>query len=647
MNKNNLLKVALLPLVLAAAAGCDGNGGQPTFDFDKETDVYGVLPTTVTDANVSIDFLVYIEGQNGTIEDIGNYSPILDEDGDPYDPIQGKKRLYGPEDIEFIEAAKYFAAASEFKRYCPDVKINLIYCSIGDYNKTIQAYREQYKHLPHLMWATDHVVEMMEVGMAVDVSQYDDAAYYDSYNDYMMSRFRFGNFQAGFPIAAEPWGVFVNTDDLVEYNVLNKVYEDGVCTDEYKEWVDNFTWEAFMEAVKATSTDNHAGLDKVVEYLVSYSLDTVNAKFLSEGQVDLTGPEVDAVMSRLLGYENELAMGNGYTAYIHDASRPQQGTADKTKFPNLADWAGTKNFVEDQYFTFTASAPWSLTTYSQYIEEHNLQDEITIDFLPYPKVDEDAFAYSGIAVEGLTVGQQCIIGSDENGERCENGQAELEQEVAAYFAMFFGCDPRAIESRKNVKYVFNGTPYEGSLSLPIIKRGFQFDWQDDPELSKDDPSLDYDDNWQYQLALWLEVYNAYVTDDQPADVEDFTNVSYGLTKMLDTIYGDEVSTLNFWNEPVNVYENNEPRDIFDNWQQRYAKFVNTDSNSGYLGSPDYVSEVMARLAEVEEDINANAEKAWLDLNDKVYIYYGTDEDGEPLYTIDRTGRNDYEGSIFN
>ena len=104
-------------------------------------------------------------------------------------------------------------------------------------------------------------------------------------------------------------------------------------------------------------------------------------------------------MSRLLGLENELATAsNGYTAYIHDGTAPQKGTPDKTKYPNLADWDGTKNFVEDQYFTFTASAPWSLTTYSQYIEQHNLQDEITIDYLPYPKVDDDAFAYSGIAV---------------------------------------------------------------------------------------------------------------------------------------------------------------------------------------------------------------------------------------------------------
>ena len=50
-----------------------------------------------------------VEGQNGTIEDVGNYSPILNEDGDPVDPKTGEIRKYGPEDIQFSEKLEEYA----------------------------------------------------------------------------------------------------------------------------------------------------------------------------------------------------------------------------------------------------------------------------------------------------------------------------------------------------------------------------------------------------------------------------------------------------------------------------------------------------------------------------------------------------------
>ena len=610
-------------------------------DVKQEEDIYGMLPASVKNANLNIDFLVYIEGQEGTIEDIGNYSPYVNEDGLPYDPATGDIRKYGPQDLSSIEMARYFGAASAFKKLAPGVKINLVYTSIGSYNDTIRQYRDQYGHLPHIMWATDHVVEMMEQGYAADVSMYSDAEYYDSYNEYFMTRFNFGGFQGGFPIAAEPWGVFVNTTDLEKYYVVSDVYNDnGLNTDAYKNWVDTFTWEKFIEAVKLCSNDTHAGLSKVVEYFLSYSLSTVNEQFIAEGTVDFTSDEVISTMRKLLEYENTLA-NNDYTVYLYDQSSTGQ-TPNTEKFPEAAGWAGTKNFCENQYATFYAEAPWSLTTISQYINENKLNDTISVDFLPYPMVDENSNQYTGIAVEGLTIGNQCPVDINGNPE-CHSDSSWEEQEVAAYFAMFMGADPRAIEANSKVKYVFDGVEYTGSLSLPIVKKGFRYSWQDNPDLSKDDPAQAFADNWAYILSKWFEIYTVYVTDGKTPDVTNFTNIAYGLSKMIDTIYGERVTTLNFWNEPVNVYEDGTSRDIFVNWQTRYTYFINPDTLSGNLGSSTYVDSVIAGLPALEEDINTNTEKVWYDLQDNIDMYYGWG-----VYDVtDRTDRNDYEGSIVS
>ena len=113
--------------------------------------------------------------------------------------------------------------------------------------------------------------------------------------------------------------------------------------------------------------------------------------------------------------------------------------------------------------------------------------------------------------------------------------------------------------------------------------------------------------------------------------------------MLDTIYGDEVTTLNFWNEPVNVYEDGEVRDIFTNWQTRFTHFINPETLTGTLGSADYVDSVLAGLADMEADINTNTQKVWMDLQDNIDMYYGSGK----YDVMDRENRNDYEGSIID
>ena len=619
---------------------------EPSWSFSQEEDEYDLIPQEVLDAEVEIDFVVYIEGQNGRIPDIGNYS------NDPED----KDRKYHPKDITSIEMAKYFGAAAAFKKLAPGVKINLQYCSISEYPELIREYNNQKGHLPQLMWGTDHVVEMLGVGYNHDVSEYSDSPYYEQYNEYFMSRFNFGVFQAGLPIAAEPWGVFVNLNNLEEYKIVSDTIADGECTDEYKEWVDNFTWENFVDAARKSTTDTHAGLSKVVEYFTSYSMETINSTFISDGTVDLSSDEVRATTQKLLEYEQELSQ---YCVYKYDET--STGNVAKDYFSNAAAWKGTENFVKDQYATFYAEAPWSLTTISQYVNAHNekaLTDstivplDTKVDFLPYPKVDEDAQAFTGIAVEGLTVGNLCPVGDKDGKAHCYSEDARLEMEVASYFAMFMGLDPRSIKSQSEVKYVFDGTNYTGHLSLPLTKRNSKFDWQEDESLGLEDPAADYEDNWQYQLALWFDVYDLYLTNDEPADVEYYSNITYGLVQMLDSIYmldgmGDDyVTCLNFWNEPVNIPEGGDIKDIFDRWQRRFLDFGAEETNDGVLGTPGYVAAVLANLADMETEINENSATAWSFLQECVDTYY-FDEDYNSLYNVlDKSYRNEYEGSLY-
>ena len=289
MKKENKLAVLMIPLFALTISSC-GNKQNSTeknsekasvpqseeevYSFEQQVDEFNLLPDDVKNADCEIDFLVYIEGQNGAISDIGNYSA---------DPNSVPKRKYHPEDVTSIEMARWFGAAAAFKELVPNVKINLIYAPItGDftYNDALKSYKESKGHLPQLLWSVDHVGELLNSGYNTDLSKYADSEYYQSYNDYFMSRFNYGGFQAGLPIAAEPWGVFVNTDALEKYYVLNEPVVDevtGECSDEYKDWVDNFTWDNFMSAVERTTTADHAGLSRVVEFLLSYSVSSTHS----------------------------------------------------------------------------------------------------------------------------------------------------------------------------------------------------------------------------------------------------------------------------------------------------------------------------------------------------------------------------------
>ena len=540
-----ILALTLFPLLTMTIAGCgnktntdsnnsgDSNSPVTTWPEEQQEDIYGVLPEEVKNANVSIDLLVYIEGQQKRLPDIGNFSN---------DPSKPGYRYY-PKDVSAIELSTLFGAANAFKKLCPGVQINLSFCNIDDYPGAVRQYKEANGHLPQLMLGTEHVVQMLAQGYCYDLSRYSDSAYYEQYNDYFISRFNYGGFQAAFPVSASPWGILTNATSLEDYNIISSVIDPNtnLPSQEYKNYINDFTWERFAKTVKDTNdriNDYHAGISKPVEWFVDYSLPSIYDQFISTGTVDFTSEEALAKITRLLEYENEIA-NNAVYKYGIDPSSNIVYTGNEAYFNGAAGWNGKDNFVVDQYCTFWGEAPWSIGVVSSRVqtlnEEYNegkTTQEITekFDVLPFPKFDSNSTAYTGIAIDGYTIGNQCPIGTE-----C-TAQKQLEMDVAAYFTMFLTLDPRAIESRANIHYIFNDEDYYGEASFPLCKQGSRFEWQDNPEVSKDDPAKDYADNWQYNMANYLKVYNTYITNDEEPDVVTFRNIMPGLTALLDSVY---------------------------------------------------------------------------------------------------------------
>ena len=180
-----MLKLALFPLLAITIAGCTGTSESanpvgpsnsadgPTeevsssyedqISWSQDIEELKLIPERVLNAQVEIDFLVYIEGQRDRLPDIGNYC------WDKTDPQYSAYR-YHPEDVTSIEMARYFGAAQAFKKLAPGVKINLQFCSISDYGSMIQDYRDAKGLLPQLLWGTDHVFEMLCVCYNHDLS---------------------------------------------------------------------------------------------------------------------------------------------------------------------------------------------------------------------------------------------------------------------------------------------------------------------------------------------------------------------------------------------------------------------------------------------------------------------------------------------
>ena len=553
------------------------------------------------DSELSINILLKTNNQNKVYKDIGNF--CFDENDPQYDNY-----TYHPEDVNSFETARLFASASAFKRLAPGIKINLQ--TYTDENKIDFEY--DYYHI------TNNFEKYLKLGKLFDLKIASNMELYHCFNEYLMSRFNYGGFQVAFPYTVIPKGIYVNTNDLSKYSIVE---------DNYEQYVNSFTYEKFINSLMKATNEIHFGINSMNPEMLSYSLKGIYQNYIDNQKIDLTSESVTNDVSSLLEYENKIAKYISTNKSIDDK----------------------QSFYVDELYTFMNSN-MTLEEHRFYIDRHNyiyVKDiNPKIDLLPYPMIyNNEVFTY-GLEVEGLGV-------IDARNYTNNKEKAMNENIIAASFIMFSCIDPRAIEQLSFVKFQIpidnidnefyrnKKIEYKNALTLPVSKRGNKLSWQaNDEYVHIHDPAEDYFDNWSYQLFNYFSKNNIFLTNDEDLDVEDFSNLTYGIKAMLDSIYmldgfnDDIVTCLAVNNELID-----KTNDIFSLWNNRYY-----DSDELIINTSKYVEKVINNLSLIEEDINNKINRNWSEFNDvfkKVYL----DDENMPCYNmLDFSERKEYDGT---
>ena len=565
----NYIKLLTVPaLALTLLTGC-GGGGQVS--HSAEVDELDVLPENVLNYSGDIDCYIYVEGQQGTMLDVGH-------------------KNYEAKDLWDAYFARFYAAAKEFNKFVPNAKINIYYTSIGTYNTDIANYNLQKGHLPHIMHATDHVNEMIARGYATDLSIYKDSPYYKVFDESIMKEFNFGGFQGAIPYMIYPMGIFVNTA------ILENTYI------EYDEdYVANFTMEKFYDDMAATTNNETAGISQPVEWLLSISAPSVYKSFVYDREVKLDDP----LINELLEYEATIV---NYSAYEPTGSewKPKSAYA-------VNSWETTDNFVNDEVFTFSAEMPWNVGLVSNAATEAGKEEQF--DLLPYPKANEDTETHIGMLAEGLTIGNQCPI---QQGE-CSQESMDA-RDAAAYFAMFMNADPRAIKAKAEIQYTDakKVNVYTGILDLPMVKRNYYYEW----ETGEDSEDNVKEEIFSYQLTLYLNNYKTYWTkesENDTPDVENYTNIKPGFKEVLRILYDEPENRVNFYGRPDDIPEGGTGgvKGILDDWSGRMF-----GDGTTLVTSSTWTGWVVSKLSSWERAINQNTQIAYDYLQEQIDNYYG-------------------------
>ena len=553
------------------------------------------------DSELSINILLKTKNQNKVYEDIGNF--CFDENDPQYDNY-----IYHPEDVNSFETARLFASASAFKRLAPGIKINLQ--TYTDENKIDFEY--DYYHI------TNNFEKYLKLGKLFDLKIASDMELYHCFNEYLMSRFNYGGFQVAFPYTVIPKGIYVNTNDLSKYSIVE---------DNYEQYVNGFTYETFLNSLMKATNEIHFGINNMNPEMLSYSLKGIYQNYIDNQKIDLTSESVTNDVSSLLEYENKIAKYISTNKSIDDK----------------------QSFYVDELYTFMNSN-MTLEEHRFYIDRHNyiyVKDiNPKIDLLPYPMINNNEVFTYGLEVEGLGV-------IDARNYTNNIEKAMNENIIAASFIMFSCIDPRAIEQLSFVKFQIpiddidnefyrnKKIEFKNALTLPVSKRGNKLLWQANDEYAHiHDPAENYFDNWSYQLFNYFSKNNIFLTNDEDVDVENFSNLTYGIKAMLDSIYmldgfnDDIVTCLAVNNELIN-----KTNDIFNLWNNRYY-----DSNELIINTSKYVEKVINNLSLIEEDINNKINTNWSEFNDVFKTVY-LDDENMPCYNmLDFSERKEYDGT---
>lgn len=568
--KNKLFLALPIMLAITSMTGCAKNDTTN----GKSLAVNGWDP--ILEYKGDIDVMMYIIGHTDTYLDIGNPK-------------------WTSEDIIDQSAALFFAAAREFKKIYPDIKINMYSCDGADGHPS---YYESYRNYlsnhdnrpPHIMHHVNSIPTMLESGIIADFSQYkDEFPLYKYLNKDLLKYSNYGGFQA-----SVPFGVYPKTITLNTYLYEGEGSYGEMPAPEPGEWT--------LDALDALITSRKpqvggvAGLINLDIDMPNFVLPTIYKNYIEGKNVDLNTPEVRHML------ELEYKWNKDYVWYNPDSS-------EKITGQEWHNWQKVELMSKDRAVV-QLDRSFSMGGLSQKAVKNGTADHL--DMYPYPGLTEEDDLSLGIMFGALHLGNQCPIIN--NKETCTK-QQRLAQEAAAYFATFMVSDPRSIKAASEIEWnnptSDDESDYEKGKVVGAIK-GF-------PVLSRTDENGNpyalpvsvegVEDEYNQQLSYFLKNYPTWNPETKP-----------GVAKVMEMYSNNDfiVCSDNFYPWVIPDNDTGGTKNIFGVWNGRWYTKALGEVN---INSVTWASTVAGLLNNWANDINSNTEMAWNYIEECMHQYY--------------------------
>lgn len=492
-----------------------------------------------------IDVVMYIVGQQRTWTDVG---------------MPGK---YAAGDIIDGSQALFFAAAREFKKLYPDIRIN-VHSGGGneEYIQYVTNYVATRNHVPHVMHHVEPTPVLLTKGLVADLSQYKNKfETYNIINPELMKYFNYGGFQAAVPYGCFPTGLFIN------YGALDKVFYN------YENLTEEWTVEKLNEIITIKEmSEESGGIVEMHADWMNFIPDTLFKQYQDSYTLNLDTPEI----RQLLDYEH-----NWYNYSAFDLT-------NHSRVGTYGNWQKSQMFVEGAARVLLGRS-WSMGTLAQMASKAGVSDDL--DFYPWPSLNEDTEPIVSLDFGAINVGNQCPVGSS-----CSK-DAKLAQEAAAYFAMFMVADSRSIQAASKIEWnasTEKEEPEVGTIKgFPVVSSGAKLSF------------LDNDDEYETQLGYFFDNYPTW--KDKP-----------GFTKVLELYRNNKIAVCS---EKVNPFlvpfgAAGSTKNILEDWNKRYEGDGTLD-----VSSSTWTGWAQGNLAIWTSEINANADNAWGYLTEQMCNYY--------------------------
>lgn len=566
MKKSLLLALPAL-LAVTSLTGCgktDSNDvkGEIIEDFDPVLEYEGDL-----------DVFMYIYGQDGTWKDAGN------KKWEASDIIDGSQALF-------------FAAAREFKKMYPKIKINVISGNGTGYSPSyydnFMSYRNSHNGKPpHIIHHVDPVSKLLSEGILGDYSKYKDKfPLYSHINPDLMKYYNFGGFQAAVPFGVFPIGVIVN-----EQVIQNKYITLPEPTAE------TWTLEALDNIISAipTNTNGAAGTINLHYEMANFMASSIYRNYVNGEPVDFSTTEVET----LLEYEHKWA--KDYVWFDQDSKKHPLNT------DVWNSWEKNELMASDAA-AVQLDRSFSIGSLSQKAVANGTNEHF--DFYPYPSIDGENMTL-GTMFGALGIGDQCPINTNRV-EQCTKKE-KLAQEAAAYFATFMVSDPRSIKAQSEIEF------RAGTESNEVLKgatKGFPVlrAYDEDGETYALPSSAEgVESEYNTQFNYFYETFPTW-TEEKP-----------GFAKVVEMYKEGDFIVCSESTYPMLIpNEIGGTENIFAVWNDRYK--ASTETGNVTVADITWVDNVKSRLSDWATNINTSIETAWSYLDETMHEFYNLPED---------------------